>query len=391
MPSGVQPLPESTVEAKVWEAVAEVELQGSSHARRLLRRVLTVGFILLITLAALGYGSYWLLVGRYLETTDDAYLQADSAVISPKVGGYLSEVAVGDNEPVSTGQTLARIDDRDYRAALSTSEAEVAIATAQVRGFDAQIDQQSSKLSQTDAQIASATALADYSRQDLDRSENLVRSGAISRQKEQSAQSDLKRSNAALAEARAMRATAQKQVEVLQAQRDQALGSLRRAEAMRDQDRLRLSYTVVTSPANGMVGDRSARVGLYVQPGTRLMTIVPVHDVYLIANFKETQLRDIARGQRVKIALDTDPDLDVQGTVESLAPGTGAQFALLPPENATGNFTKIVQRVPVKILIDPQSLKGRVLRPGLSVTATIDTRTQVAGDAATPLRAVGPP
>jgi membrane fusion protein (multidrug efflux system) len=375
-PAAAPSLEPRTPENRTWSSDADLPVVAAGRGtREVWRRRLLIGLAILVLAAGGAYGARWFLVGRYLETTDDAYLQADNAVVAPKVAGYIAAVAVTDNEMVSAGQSLARIDDRDYRAELAGSEADVAQAEADIAGIAAQIEQHNARLAQTQAALASSGAAAEFAGQEAARFDDLVRTGAVSLKQAQQGRSDLKRAHAAVAEASAMLDAEKGQIGVLESARAKAVAALKRAEAAREQARLRLSYTELVAPMAGAIGDRSIRVGQYVQPGTRLMTIVPVHDIYLVANFKETQLRGIYRGERVKIAVDTFPGLDVTGTVDSVAPGTGAQFALLPAENATGNFTRIVQRVPVKILIDRDSLGGAELRPGLSATATVDTRT----------------
>jgi len=350
------------------------------------RRRLLIGLAVVVTLAGGIYGVHWLTVGRFLETTDDAYLQADNAVVAPKVAGYVAAVEVTDNEMVAAGQVLARIDDRDYRVEELQSQADIAQANAELANTAAQIEQQKARLAQSEAALASSGAQAEFAGQTATRFDTLVGTGAVSLQQAQQARSELKRAKAAVDESKAMLESTKGEIAILESARAKAVAALTRAQAGLDQARLRLSYTQLTAPIDGAVGDRSVRVGQYVQPGSRLLTIVPIRDVYLVANFKETQLHGVYRGEKVKIALDTYPGLDVTGTVDSLAPGTGAQFALLPAENATGNFTKIVQRVPVKILIDRQSLGGRELRPGLSATATVDTRTAPPGTPTTLVR-----
>jgi len=331
-----------------------------------------LAFFLLVAVAA---GGYWLLVGRYLEETDDAYLKADTVTVSPKVAGYVAEVLVRDNQQVAAGQLLVRIDDRDYRAELAQSEAQKAAATADLHNVEAQLGQQKARIAAGEAQVASAGAQADYAASESERYQGLITSGAVSRQRQQLAQTDLKRSAAGLNEARAMLRTEHAALEVLESQRDKAKAALDNAEAAVEQSRLRLSYATVAATEPGVVGDRAVRAGQLVQPGTRLMTLVPVRDIYLVANFKETQLGQLYRGEAVSIVLDAFPGQTLRGRIESLAPGTGSEFALLPPENASGNFTRVVQRVPVKVSIDPASLGGIELRPGLSATATVDTRT----------------
>jgi membrane fusion protein (multidrug efflux system) len=348
-----------------------------------MRKPLLIGAAALVLIAGAAYGGHWFLVGRFLESTDNAYLQADNAVVAPKVAGYVATVEVGDNQSVAAGQVLARIDDRDYRIDLAQSEADVAQANAELDNIAAQIEQQKARMAQTDAALAQSGASAEFARQEATRFGGLVGSGAVSLKQAQQAQSEQKRANAAVAESQAMRDEASKQIAVLESAKAKAGAMLKRAEAGLEQAKLRLSYTILTAPIAGATGDRSVRVGQYVQPGSRLLTIVPIQDVYLVANYKETQLRQVCRGERVRIALDMYPGLDVTGAVDSLAPGTGAQFSLLPAENATGNFTKIVQRVPVKILIDRDSLGGAAIRPGLSATATVDTRSAPSGPCTT--------
>jgi membrane fusion protein (multidrug efflux system) len=339
------------------------------------RRPLVFAGLAVFLLAAVAAGSYWLLVGRYLEETDDAYLKADTVTVSPKVAGYVAEVLVRDNQQVAAGQVMVRIDDRDYRAELVQSEAQKAAAAADLRNVEAQIGQQKARIAAGEAQVASAGAQADYAAGESERYRGLISSGAVSRQREQLAQTDLKRSAAGLNEARAMLQTEHAALEVLESQRDKAKAAVDNEEAAAEQSRLRLSFTTIAATEPGVVGDRAVRAGQLVQPGTRLMTLVPVRDIYLVANFKETQLGQLYRGETVSIVLDAFPGRTLTGHVESLAPGTGSEFALLPPENASGNFTRVVQRVPVKIAIDPASLDGIELRPGLSATATVDTRT----------------
>jgi membrane fusion protein, multidrug efflux system len=361
------------------QPVEATDAPAPANARERLRSRLLIGAAALVLIAGAAYGGRWFLVGRFLESTDNAYLQADNAVVAPKVAGYIATVEVGDNQAVSAGQVLARIDDRDYRIDLAQSEADVAQANAEMDNIAAQIEQQKARMAQMTAALAQSGASAEFARQEATRFGGLIGSGAVSLKQAQQAESEQKRANAAVAESQAMQDEAHKQIAVLESARGKAAAMLKRAQAGLEQAQLRLSYTTLTAPIAGAVGDRSVRVGQYVQPGSRLLTVVPIQDVYLVANFKETQLRGVYRGERVKISLDMYPGQDVTGTVDSLAPGTGAQFALLPAENATGNFTKIVQRVPVKIMIDRDSLGGVEIRPGLSAVATVDTRTAPSG------------
>jgi membrane fusion protein (multidrug efflux system) len=356
------------------EAAEDPRRQGQRKRRRLIIAVV-IGALLLI--AAIGFGWYWYTTWRWLESTDDAYTQADNTVISPQISGYVAELLVTDNQAVKAGEVLARIDRRPYQAPLDQAQADVASAEANIRNLDAQIALQQSTIDQARADVASAEANLAFSRQENERYQYLAKTIAGTVQRAQQAAADLRDKTAALQRNQANLAAAEKQITVLQTQRGVAEASLQHNRAVLEQAQLNLGYTVITSPIDGAVGDRSVRVGQYVQPGTQLMTIVPMRrGVYVVANFKETQIERMFRGESVDLTVDTFPGVDLHGTVDSLAPGSGAQFALLPPENATGNFTKIVQRVPVKILID--SANNPVLdqlRPGLSVVATVDTRT----------------
>jgi len=347
-------------------------------AQRRRRRLIIIGVIAALLLAAaIGFGWYWHTTLGWLESTDDAYTQADNTIIAPKIAGYVSQVLVADNEAVKAGEPLLRIDPRDYQSALEQAEADVKSAEANIRNIDAQIAAQQSAVEQARADIGSAQANLTFSQQEYARYQELVRSGTGTVQRAQQAAADLREKQAALQHSQATLDQATKQTAVLKTQRDVAEANLLRNRAALQQANLNLGYTSIASPIDGAVGDRSVRVGQYVQPGTQLMTIVPMGArIYVVANFKETQIRRMFRGEAVDITVDTFAGVHLSGHVDSLAPGSGAQFSLLPPENATGNFTKIVQRVPVKILLDQNDNPVLAqLRPGLSVTATVDTRT----------------
>jgi membrane fusion protein (multidrug efflux system) len=336
------------------------------------------------------FGRYWWETGRFLESTDDSYTAADAATISPRVAGYVTEVDVTDNQSVRAGQVLARLDDRDARAAVDRAVANVAAAEAAIHDLDARLALQQSDIAQQNANIDADQAALTFSQQDYRRYTSLAQSGAGTVQSAQRAAYDIRDKTAHLTHDRAALQAATQQVNVLQAQREQAVASLQADRAALRQAQLNLGYTTMTAPIDGAVGDRSLRLGLYVQPGTAVMQIVPMGQrIYVVANFKETQLAHMARGQKAMVSVDGFPDHALHGVVDSLAPGSGAQFALLPPENATGNFTKIVQRVPVKIRLDADPLLDR-LRPGLSVEATVDLRTTPPGPVQT-LAAATPP
>ena len=355
----------------------------SSRSRRTLRQGLlkrtALGALAVLGLAAgVYYGTEYWQTGRFLVSTDDAYVQADNTLIAPRVSGYISQVLVTDNQPVKAGQVLARIDDQDFQTALRQAVADRETADSEIRSIDAQLTLQQSIIEQANQQVAAAEAALRFAQQDHARYDLLSRTGAGTTQSAQQTESQLVQRTAALAQARAAYAGAQQQVEVLQANRVKAQAQQEHYRAAEQQARLNLGYTTITAPMDGTVGARSLRVGQYVQAGTQLMAVVPLNAVYIVANYKETQLTAVRPGQPVELSVDTYPDATIHGHVDSISPASGLQFALLPPDNATGNFTKIVQRLPVKIVLD-RDPSGRqaaadVLRPGMSVEPTIDTK-----------------
>ncbi len=334
----------------------------------------------LVLLAGAGYFGYgWWTTGRFLEETDDAYVQADMVAVSSRVAGQVAEVPAGDNQRVRKGDVLARLDDRDLQAAQAQARADVAAAEADIQSLQAQLRLQDSTVAAADADIASADASAAYAKFEFTRYTDLVRTGTGSLQRAQQADADIKGRDAAAARARAAAEGARQQATVLHAQLSRAQAALLRARAVADQAALNLSYATITAPVDGAVGDRTVRAGQYVQPATRLLNVVPMDaGLYVIANFKETQLARMGVGEAVRLQVDMLGGEPLLGTVDSLAPGSGSTFALLPPENATGNFTKIVQRVPVRVRLAPDARLAQ-LRPGLSVTASVDTRTAPPG------------
>jgi membrane fusion protein, multidrug efflux system len=329
------------------------------------------------TIAALSggaaYGHYWWDTGRFLVSTDDAYLQADNVIIAPKISGYISDVPVQDNEAVHAGQVLARIDDSDYRTALDVAQADVQAQAAAVANLAQQIEQQRFVIAQSHANVEADQAALAFAHQDWARYAALAKTGAGTIQSAQKTTSDVTEKQAVLDRDTAAVGAAEKQADVLATQLVQARAILAQRQAAQHQAELNVGYTAITAPMDGTVGVRTLRVGQYVQAGTQLMAVVPLQQVYVTANYKETQLTDVHAGQPVSIDVDMFPSGAVHGVVDSIAPASGQEFALLPPDNATGNFTKIVQRLPVKIALDPHDpLIGR-LRPGMSVEATIDT------------------
>jgi membrane fusion protein (multidrug efflux system) len=344
---------------------------------RHLRSALLAAAAIAALAGAADYGKYWWTDGRFMVSTDDAYLQADNVIISPKVSGYISAVLVQDNQPVKAGTVLARIDDADYRTAVAAARATVAAEQAGIDNLGQQIAQQQIAVAEARATVEADQAALTFADQDFQRYVSLSRSGAGSVQSAQKATSEIRAKQAILDHDNAAVGVARKQIDVLGSQLAQARATLAEQQAALQQAELNVGYTTITAPIDGTVGVRTLRVGQYVQAGTQLMAVVPLQAVYVTANYKETQLTDMHAGQRVAIEVDTFPGVTVHGVVNSIAPASGQEFALLPPDNATGNFTKIVQRVPVKIAIDPNDpLIGR-LRPGMSVEPTVDTRGKV--------------
>ncbi|HEY6833598.1 MAG TPA: HlyD family secretion protein [Pseudolabrys sp.] len=338
------------------------------------RRALVACVGLAVAAAGCWMGIQYWTVGRFMESTDDAYVKADSTIVAPKVSGYVAELLVDDNQSVKVGQTLARIDDRDLRAALDEATASVAAAAASVANLGAQITAQGSQIRQADAGVAAATASLSLSQRNDARRLKMAQVGYGSEEQADNATTDAQEKAAGLERLQAAALSARQQVDVLTTQHQLAQAQLARAEAAKRQAELNLSYAAITAPIGGTVAARTVRLGQYVQAGTQLMALVPLQRVYVIANFKETQLTDVEPGQPAHIRVDTFPGEDIRGHVETLAPASGLEFSLIPPDNATGNFTKIVQRIPVKVVFAPDNnLAGR-LRPGMSVEVSIDTR-----------------
>jgi membrane fusion protein, multidrug efflux system len=320
------------------------------------------------------YGwDYWT-VGQYQVSTDDAYVKADNTTISPKVSGYLDRVLVGDNQRVRAGQILARIDDRDYTAALDQAKADVVAANAAITSKRAQLEVQQAVIDAAKATIGVDDANVMFAAQENKRYTDLATTGYGSVQNAQQAQSRIAGAQATVQRDTANLASALKQVDLLKAEIAQATAALARADALEHQAELNFGYTTIVAPIDGVVGNRTLRLDQFVQAGTQLMSVVPVASAYVIANYKETQLTDVHEGQAVEIAVDMFPGQIVHGHVDSLAPASGQEFALLPPDNATGNFTKVVQRIPVKIALDDGDHSLIALRPGMSVIPTIETR-----------------
>ena len=338
-----------------------------------MRKPVLIVLAVILLAAGAGGGWYWW-NARFLQSTDDAYVQSDVSLISPKIEGYIKEVRVRDNEAVAAGQVLFVVDERDFAAKLAQAEAAIATQEASVATYGTRLKLQQAMIDQAAANLRSAEVDLNRAQLDYKRYTSLVTSDYASRQRYESAEADSRKADAALGKARAAVVAEQSQLAVLESQRREEEAKLAQARATRQLAKNDLDNTVIRAPVAGIAGNRAGQTGQYVKPGTQLLSLVPLPRVYVTANFKETQLTHIRPGQPAEISVDAYPDQPLQGRVESFAPGSGAQFSLLPPDNATGNFTKIVQRVPVRILLDGDASKLGRLRPGLSVTAGVDRR-----------------
>jgi len=362
-------MPDGHQNSTLFEAPVKAPWRKTARGRAVLGGI---GLAVLLAVGVWGV-RYWT-VGRFLESTNNAYLRADAVVISPKINGYVKEVLVADNQQVTAGQPLLRIDSASYQAAKDLADADLAKAQADLVRYQADAARQEAARTEAIAQVSVAEAASHFATRDAARRVRLAAIGADAASRGDEAISNRDQASGQLTAARAAVDVATRQLDSLKAQIGQGEAAVKAAEARVHSAETDLAGAVIVAPAAGQVGDRTVRVGQYVQPGTRLMTVVPVQDLYLVANFKETQVGRMRPGQPVSIAVDALPGAEVAGTVDSLAPGTGTEFALLPPENATGNFTKIVQRVPVRIRLNPDaSLRDR-LRPGLSVEAEVNTK-----------------
>ncbi|MBI3144148.1 MAG: HlyD family secretion protein [Pseudogulbenkiania sp.] len=332
-----------------------------------------------VVIGSAGYGYRWWTEGRFLQETDDAYVGADVTVIGPKVAGYVAQVAVQDNQAVHAGDVLARLDDRDYRAALAKAEGQVAAQQALLANLDATRELQQAVIGQAKAGIQASDAEITRSHDDQVRYRDLAAKAAVSLQSSQKAEADYKQALANGQKAQAALTAAQRELDVIATRKQQAQAALAQAIAERNLAKLNLDYTVLRAPVDGTVGNRRVRVGAYAGVGSQLLALVPARGLWVDANFKEDQLARLRPGLRATVTADILPGRVFHGRVASLAPATGAQFSVLPAENATGNFTKIVQRVPVRIVLDEADAKLGLLRPGLSVIAEVDVRPDEKG------------
>lgn len=340
--------------------------------RRFLKILVVTALAALVIAIAWSWGWPWLTVGRFEEATDNAYVRADITSIAPKVAGYVVSVEVADNATVEAGDVLFRIDDSDYAARLAQAAANTDFARAALVNLDAETRLQEAVIAQGEAQRDAASAAQTLAAHDLERYRSLVRTHAVSQAHFEQKQAAGAQADAAVSAARAAIQAQRRKLDVLAAQRQAAQATLSQAEAARSLRQIELDNTVVRAPVDGVVGNRQVRVGRFLATGMAVLDIVPLRQVWIVANMKETQIEHLHVGQSVRIAVDGYPQAEVRGIVDSLAPGSGAAFSLLPADNATGNFVRVVQRVPVKIRLTHVPPQVHLV-PGMSARVAIRT------------------
>jgi len=355
------------------EGAASGHASGSSSSGGDRRRKLLVVVGSIATLVVAYYAFNWIFVGRYMVSTDNAYVGADMSIVAPRVSGYVASVSVPANARVKSGDVLVTLDDGDYRLAVEQAAARVATQDATIERLEKQVVAADAAVDQAKASLAAAEA--DQRRADADfaRVDQLTQNAFASKAAYDNARAARDRAQAMTLQARASVTAAEANHEVLKAQKAEAERGRRELEAVLAKAQRDLDATVIRAPFDGVVGNKAVQQGDFVSPGKRLLALVPIEGIFIDANFKETQLSSIQIGQKVKLVLDADASNPLDGVVQSFAPASGALFSLLPPENATGNFTKVVQRLTVRVRV--LNANERLLLPGLSVVATVDTRT----------------
>ncbi|MCU5772862.1 HlyD family secretion protein [Erwiniaceae bacterium BAC15a-03b] len=333
------------------------------------KRTLLLALLLVILLAMALFT--WSTLHRNNYRTNDAYITADYTLVAPKISGYIASIKVGDNQQVKAGDLLATLDDRDYRVALETASANLQISNAKLTSIEAQLEQQQAVINQKRAAVTSSQATLSYAGQNADRYRRLLTTGTATADEQQKASSTMRSAAAQVQQDQAAVVAADKEVGILQASIKQAHADIAAAQASVDQAQLNLSYTRITAPVDGTVGQRAVRQGAFVSAGTRLLAVVPLQQSYVIANFLETQLANVHSGLPVSITVDALPGAEFRGHVDSVAPATGSTFSAITADNATGNFTKVVQRLPVKIVLEPGQPDLARLRVGMSVVPHI--------------------
>jgi membrane fusion protein, multidrug efflux system len=348
----------------------------ASNSRLQFKPLALLGASIAASIWASAFGYQWWTSGRYIESTDDAYIGGNITAISPHVAGFVTEILVGDNQHVEAGQLLMRLDSRDLQAVMNHAGAVLQQHKAALTGLRAKSVLQQSIVRQAAADLDAKAAQSDFAKVDSERYRSLVASSSGSRQDAERAIALAQQARSAVASSQAALDGAKQQLIVLEAQIVEAEAFVAQAEADLETARLNLSYTEIRSPIDGFIGNRAAHVGAYLTEGAYLLAVVPDNGLWIDANFKEDQLQRMAPGQLATIVADVLPDHVFHGHVQSLAPGAGAIFSVIPPENATGNFTKIVQRVPVRIALDAEDATLGKIRPGLSIAASVDTRSK---------------
>ena len=368
------PAPKKSEEPASPQAIEQSGSIGKPSQQGFLRRrplLSAIGAVLLTSV--LGGGYVYVDQSLHFQSTDDAFIAARQSSLAPKVSGYITAVPVTDNQHVAAGDVIVRVDDRDYRIALEQTEAQVAAAQASIENIGAQLEVQNAQINANQAQVDQAQAVLVFAQQQAARYQHLEQTGYGSVQNSEQYTSQLRQQQAALQSAEATLNLAQRQVESLKAQRKSAIANLAQAQAQRDQARLNLSYTTVTAAQPGRVVNLGAAVGQFAQPGTSLTVFVP-DETWVTANFKEIQLDRMRPGDSVTLRIDAYPGRTIHGHVDSVQPGSGTAFSLLPAQNATGNYVKIVQRVPVKLVMDNPPTDV-ALGPGMSVVPTVRINT----------------
>jgi len=358
--------------------IAADGLPGILAGRRHIRFNRRLALALLGLMAAGGvawYGWNWWQVGRFVETTDDAYVGGNVTTLSPHVAGFVNKILVGDNQFVHAGQLLIELDDRDYQANLAHAEAVVQHQTASLANLHAKYALQQSMIDQAQGDLAAKEAEAGYARADAARYHALAVTTFGSLQNDQKASAADRKAEATVRSGQAGLDAAKQQLAVIDTEIAETKASLAQAQADLGMAQLDLGYTKIRAPIDGYIGDRGAQIGAYATVGTALLSVVPARGLWVDANFKEDELTRMRAGQKAMIVADVMPGRKFEGRVLSLAPATGAVFSVIPPENATGNFTKIVQRVPVRIAVADSDGTLGVLRPGLSTTVSVNTRS----------------
>lgn len=371
-PSAPRSRPE---EARAAPASVSPPAADAPPVRRSRRRALFLGAALVVALGTGWAGFEYMTAWRFQVSTDNAYVGADIALIAPKVAGYVASVPVTANAHVQAGDVLVQLDDRDYRVAVDQARARIGTQDATIARLARQVEAGAASIDQAEAQLASARADEARAAADFERTTKLADNKFASQQSLDSARADRDKTHAATLAAQASLVSARANIDVLKAQKVEAERTRAELEAALAKAQLDLDATTLRAPFDGIVGNKAVQVGDYVSAGKRLAALVGDRAAYVDANFKETQIAGLKPGQAVELKLDTDPRHPITGVVESIAPAAGQVFSLLPPENATGNFTKIVQRVPVRISVPDEALASGRLRPGLSVEAVVDTRT----------------